>query len=52
MTTRSRTRDDEKAPIDKQRAVEALWEALEADDRDEKDYQIREAIQFLALTDD
>ena len=52
MTTRSPTRDDETAPIDQQRAVEALREALETDELDEKDYQIREALQLLALTDD
>lgn len=34
--------------IDRERAMEALAEALAVDDPDEKDYHVREALQLLA----
>ncbi|WP_275897376.1 hypothetical protein [Halorussus sp. MSC15.2] len=37
---------------ERERAVEALEEALETEERDEKNYQIREAIQLLSLNDE
>lgn len=48
MTTSDSVRDDTHQ-INRERAVEALTKALETDEMDEKDYQIREALQLLAL---
>ena len=52
MTTRSPTRDDDSHSIERERAVEALTEALRTEEVDEKDYQIREALQLLTLKDE
>ncbi|UPV74830.1 hypothetical protein M0R89_01870 [Halorussus limi] len=46
------TRDDETPAGERERAVEALTEALETDELDEKDYRIREALQLLTLADE
>ena len=48
MTTSNLTHDDTHRR-ERDRAVEALTSALETDDVKEKDYQIREALQLLAL---
>ena len=52
MTVTDPTRDDNAYLIERERAVEALTAALEAEESDEKDYQIREALQLLALKDE
>ena len=49
MTTNDPTRVDGTHLIEQERAVEALTKALETEEVDEKDYQIREALQLLAL---
>jgi hypothetical protein len=51
MTTSNPTRDDTHQR-ERERAVEALSKALETDDMEEKDYQIREAVQLLTLKTD
>ena len=48
MTTGNRTHDGAQQR-ERDRAVEALTEALETDDGEEIDYQIREALQLLTL---
>ena len=47
MTTNDTTRADGTPVTEQNRAVEALTKALETDEVDEKDYQIREALQLL-----
>ncbi|UPV99775.1 hypothetical protein M0R88_14800 [Halorussus gelatinilyticus] len=49
MTTNESTHVDGTRVTEQNRAVEALTKALETEDLDEKDYQIREALQLLAL---
>ena len=49
MTTNDSTRVDGTHVTEQKRAVEALTKALETDDLDEKDYQIREALQLLSI---
>ena len=49
MTTNDPTRVDGTHVTGQNRAVEALIKALEADEVDEKDYQIREALQLIAV---
>lgn len=49
MTTNDPTRVDGMHVTEQNRAVETLTKALETDEVDEKDYQIREALQLLAL---
>ncbi|MFC4551553.1 MULTISPECIES: hypothetical protein [Halorussus] len=49
MSTNDPTRVDGTHVIEQKRAVEALTKALETEDLGEKDYQIREALQLLAL---
>jgi len=49
MTTNDSTRVDSTHASKQKKAVEALTEALETDEVDEKDYQIRRALQLLAL---
>lgn len=49
MTTNNSTRVDGTHMTEQKRAVEALTKALETEESDEKDYQIREALQLLAL---
>ena len=44
MTTTNPTRDDNAYLIERERAVEALTAALKAEELDEKDYQIWEAL--------
>ncbi|WP_170977301.1 hypothetical protein [Halorussus salinisoli] len=52
MTTSDPPRDDGVHLTEQERAVEALTKALETEELDEKDYQIREALQLLALKND
>lgn len=52
MTTSDPTRGDGMQLTEQERAVEALTKALETEESDEKDYQIREALQLLALKDE
>lgn len=49
MTTNDSTHVDGTHVTDQERAVEALTGALETEELDEKDYQIRKALQLLAL---
>ena len=49
MTTNDPTRVDGTHVTEQNRSVEALTKALETEELDEKDYQIREALQLLAL---
>ena len=49
MTTNDPTRVDGTHVTEQNRAVKALTKALETDEVDKKDYQIREALQLLAL---
>ena len=49
MTTSDPTPVDETHLTEQERAVRALTKALETEELDEKDYQIREALQLLAL---
>ena len=49
MTTNDPTRVDGTHVAEQKRAVEALTTALETEELDEKDYQIREALQLLAV---
>ncbi len=44
--------EDDTLLINRQRAVEVLTEALEAEELDEKNYQIREALHLLTMKDD
>lgn len=50
MTTRQPT-DGATRPCNRDRTIEVLTEALEADELTEKDYQIREALHLLTLND-
>ena len=49
MTTNDSTRVDGTRVTEQNRAVEVLTKALETEKLDEKDYQIRETLQLLAL---
>ena len=49
MTRSDSTRDDGMHETERERVVEALTKALETEEMDEKSYQIREALQLLAL---
>lgn len=49
MTTNDPTRVDGTHVTEQKRAVKALTKALETEELDEKDYQIREALQLLAV---
>ena len=49
MTTNDSTPVDGTQMTEQNRAVEALTKALETGESDEKDYQIRETLQLLAL---
>ena len=49
MTTSDPTRADATHSIDHEGAVKALTEALKTEELDEKDYQIRQALQLLTL---
>lgn len=48
----TRSTDDETQSAEQKQAVESLTEALEAEEADEKDYHVREALQLLALEDE
>lgn len=52
MTTEELSHDGDTDATERKRAVEALTEALEAEEADEKDYRIQEALQLLALKDE
>lgn len=41
--------NDDALPTEKEQAVESLTEALEAEELDEKNFHIREALQLLAV---
>ena len=49
MTTNDTTRADGTPVTEQHRAVETLTKALETEELDEKDYQIRAALQLLVL---
>ena len=49
MTTNDPTRVDGTPVTGQNRAVDALTKALETEELDEKDYQIREALQLLVV---
>ncbi|NHN57703.1 MULTISPECIES: hypothetical protein [Halorussus] len=49
MTTNDPTPVDGTPVTEQKRVVEALTKALETEEVDEKDYQIRQALQLLAL---
>lgn len=48
-TNADATNADATHVTEQERAVEALTEALETDEVDEKDYHVREALQLLTL---
>lgn len=55
MTARKPADDphaDDPRAIERERAIEALTEALRTEEPEEKDYQIREALQLLGLRDE
>ena len=49
MTTNDPTRVDGTHVTEQKKVVEALTKALETEDLDEKDYQIRGALQLLTI---